>query len=66
VTVVYGEMGNDAPKVPDWKSDIAGAEVIEIPGAKHNALLPLADEGTLLSNFREWINPASPSSKKRL
>ncbi len=66
VTVVYGEMGNDAHKVPDWKSDIAGAVVIEIPGAKHNALLPLAEEGTLLSNFREWIDPASPSSKKRL
>jgi pimeloyl-ACP methyl ester carboxylesterase len=65
VTVVYGEMGNDAHKVSDWKSDIAGAALIEIPGAEHNALLPLAEEGTLLSNLREWINPASPSRKKR-
>jgi hypothetical protein len=65
VTVVYGELGNDAHKVSDWKSDIAGAALIEIPGAEHNALLPLVEEGTLLSNLREWINPASPSRKKR-
>ena len=65
VTVVYGELGSDAHKVPDWKSDIAGAEVTQVPGAKHNALLPLADDGTLLSHLREWISPTFPSSKKK-
>jgi hypothetical protein len=65
VTVVYGEMGNDAHKVPDWKSDIAAATVIGIPGAMHNALLPLAEDGTLLSNLTEWVNVASPLSNNK-
>jgi hypothetical protein len=65
VTIVYGELSEDSRKVPDWRSDLPEAVLAEIPGAGHNAIMPLANAGLFPAHLTQWMNPAAPLDKKK-
>lgn len=65
VTIVYGDIGNDVQKVPDWQTHIAGAQIVKIPGADHNALLPLVERGTFQDAMRIWATQIPPAQEGR-
>jgi hypothetical protein len=60
LTIVFGADGQDPRKVPDWRCDIPAADLVEVPGAGHNALLPLVEDGSFRTFLNSWAKYDTP------